>query len=75
MFTSKGKLHYDDNDGHRLILSVSQDISDYYRSHIPNYYRVFKPRWSAHITVVRPEMDIPPKIRYWGDYENEEVEF
>jgi hypothetical protein len=25
--------------------------------------------------VVRPEKEIPPLIRYWGDYEGEEVEF
>lgn len=75
MFTAKGKVHYDDSDGHRITLEVNQEISDYYRWFIPPYYRVFKPRWPAHITVVRPEIDIPPKIRYWGDYEGEEVEF
>jgi hypothetical protein len=75
MLISNGKLHYDDTDGHRITLRVSPDLSDYYRTLIPKYERVFKPRWAAHITVVRPEYDIPPKIRYWGNYEGEIVEF
>ena len=75
MFTEKGRIHYDDIDGHRVILEVCQDLSEYYRTLIPSYYRVVKPRYQAHITVVRPEIDIPPKIRYWGDYEGEEIKF
>lgn len=75
MFTASGTIHYDDTDGHRVILQVNQDLADYYRTLIPKYERVFKPRWLAHITVVRPEIDIPPKISYWGDYEGEPVEF
>ena len=75
MFTSTGQLHYDDNDGFRLVLKVSQDISDYYRSLVPPYYKVQRQGWAAHITVVRPGTDDPGKIRYWGDYEGEKVEF
>lgn len=75
MFTSYGHLHYDDSDGFRLTLRVSQDLSDYYRVLIPPYYGVGKQGWAAHITVVRPGFDEPGKIRYWGDYESEKVEF
>ena len=75
MFLEKGKIHYDDNDGFRVTVEVHHDFIDYYRSLIPSYHRTIKPRWSSHITVVRPEKDIPPRIRYWGDYEDEEVEF
>ena len=75
MFVGNGKIHYDDNDGHRIILEVNNDFADYYRSLIPLYHRPIKSRWSAHITVVRPEKEIPPKLRYWSDYEKEEVSF
>lgn len=75
MFTSYGKLHYDDAEGLRLVLKLDQDISDYYRVLIPPYYRVSKQGWRAHLTVIRPLFDNPGKIRYWGDYEGERVEF
>jgi hypothetical protein len=75
MLTHKGQIHYDDNDGHRITLVINGDFLNYYFVLIPSYLRPFKPRWPAHITVVRPEIDVPPKIRYWGDYEGEEVEF
>ena len=75
MFKSSGKLHYDDTDGYRITLQINQDLSDYYRSFIPKYERVLKPGHSAHITVVRPECDIPPRIRYWRDYEGENIDF
>jgi len=75
MFKSKGTIRYDDNAGFRLTVEVNQDLSNYYRALIPRCYRVNRPRWAAHITVVRPEKEIPPLIRYWGDYEGEEIEF
>jgi len=75
MFNGKGKIHYDDKEGFRVTLEVGQDLSNYYYSLIPKYFRHWKPGWPAHITVVRPEKEIPPKIRYWGDYEGEEVDF
>ena len=75
MLTSHGKLHYDDTDGHWVTLYVDQDLSNYYRSFIPKHERVVRPRWDAHITVVRGGIDFPPKISYWGNYEGEIVEF
>lgn len=75
MFLGKGKVHYDDKEGFRVTLEVSQQLSNYYYSLIPKYFRSWKPGWPAHITVVRPEKEIPPRIRYWGDYEGEEVDF
>ena len=75
MLYSTGTIHYDDTDGHRITLLVDQGLANYYRSLIPKTERVIKPRWDAHITVVRPEYEIPPKIRYWGDYEGLKVEF
>jgi hypothetical protein len=75
MFTGKGIINYDDEDGFRITLKINPDLSDYYRSLLPKALQVTKPGWPSHITVVRPEKEIPPKIRYWGDYQGEEVEF
>ena len=75
MFSSVGIIYYNDSAGFRLTVEVDPELSDYYRSLIPKYYKVQKPRWSAHITVVRPEKEIPPKLRYWGEYEDEKIEF
>ena len=75
MFNGKGKLHYDDKDGFRVTLEINQQLSNYYYSLIPKYLRGWKPGWPAHITVIRPDYGVPPKLRYWGDYEGEEIEF
>jgi hypothetical protein len=74
MITSSGILHYSD-DEYRLVLKVEQDLSDYYRAMIPLYNRAYKQGWPAHLTVIRPEFDIPSKIEYWGRYEGEVVDF
>jgi hypothetical protein len=74
VFTSKGKLHYEDEE-YRLVLKLDQDIADYYLRLIPATRRAYRQGWRAHITVVRPGIDEVGKIRYWGDYQNEEVEF
>ena len=44
MFTASGTIHYDDTEGHRVILQVSQNLADYYRVLIPKCERVIKPR-------------------------------
>jgi len=75
MFTSYGIIRYNDDDGFRLTVEVDRDLSEYYRSLIPKYYSVSRPRWPAHVTVVRPEYEKPPLIRYWGDYEGEKIDF
>lgn len=75
MFESYGTIRYNDEEGFRLTVEVNQDLSNYYRSLIPKCYRVNRPRWPAHVTVVRPEKEIPPRIRYWGDYEGERIKF
>ncbi len=75
MFNGKGKLHYDDKDGFRVTLEVGQDFANYYYSLIPKYFSRWKQGWPTHITVIRPEYEIPPKLRCWGDYEGEEIGF
>ena len=52
LIQSRGKLLYSEN---KLILQVDQGISDFYRSMIPRYYHVQKPRYPAHISIIREE--------------------
>lgn len=69
-FKSTGTLHYDTN---KLVLLIDQGIADYYRSLIPKSHKFNRQMYDAHISIVRKES--PPKMSYWGIYENEEVEF
>ena len=73
MFTSNGIVHYDTIDGVWVSVSVDQQLADYCHSLIPKYYRVVRPRWKAHVTVVRPEDD--PDVTKWGKHEGEQVTF
>lgn len=75
MFPSAGILSYDDTDGFRLTVEVDRDLADYYFSLIPKSHKAIRPRYAPHITVVRPEKEIPPKVRYWGSYEGEWIVF
>jgi len=62
-------------EGYRLAVEAEQEISDYYRSLIPKWLPVNRPRWPAHITVVRQEKETPVNLEFWGRYEGEPVEF
>jgi hypothetical protein len=73
MFTSKGTVHYDTTDGPWVTVSVDQQLADYCYSLIPKYYRVCRPRWKAHVTVVRPEDG--PLMANWWKHEGEQVTF
>jgi hypothetical protein len=65
MLVSSGIIKYDTSDCHWVTVSVDQEILNYYYSLIPKYYRVIRPRWKAHVTVVRPE-DNPTNLQNWG---------
>jgi hypothetical protein len=58
MFASSGVIHYDTSDGNRVTVSVDKAIGEYYYALIPKYYRVLKPRWNPHVTVVSPVDEI-----------------
>jgi len=74
--SSVGRLHYSQEDGqYRLVVEVDQGLSDYYRALIPKWIAVNKPRWPAHITVVRPYKETPVNLEHWGKYEGELVTF
>jgi hypothetical protein len=71
-YVSSGILHYDYEEA-KVILEIDQDIVEYYRSFIPKSIRYNIPLYAAHISIVRKES--PPKLRYWGLYEGEEIPF
>jgi len=74
MYSSNGIVHYDTAEGHWCNVSVNQQLADYYYSLIPKSLRVVRPRWKAHVTVVRPE-DNPTNLENWGKHEGEIVPF
>lgn len=73
LFESKGVLHY--NKEWRLVVQVDQDLGDYYRSLIPKYCVTQRPRWAAHITVVRQEKETPVNKEYWWKYNGKKLSF
>ena len=74
MFTSTATIQYrQDSGGPWVTAWMDQGILDYYFTFIPKSYRVYKPRWKAHATVVRPE-DKPIIEGTWGNREGEKVE-
>lgn len=76
LYPSLGKLHYEDDGGrYRLAVHVNQELANYYFSLIPKWIEVNRPRWPAHITVVRWEKETPVNLEFWGKYQGEAVEF
>lgn len=76
MYSSFGKLNYSIVDGnYRLVVECDQGIADMYRSLIPKYYNVNRPRCPAHITVVRPYKETPADLTDWEAYQGESVEW
>lgn len=55
MFTSTGTLVASVGQGFKLIVEVDPEISNYYRSLIPEYHRVNRQRYAPHISVIRDE--------------------
>ena len=51
LYKSIGTLQY--SKDWRLVLKVDQDLADYYRAMIPKFHTNQRPRWAAHVTVVR----------------------
>ena len=70
---STGTFRY--YDGGRLIVEVDQELTDYYRSLIPPWYGAQRPRYPAHITVVRQGKETPVHWEHWGKYEGQSVSF
>jgi hypothetical protein len=75
IFISNGKLQYSNNNEYKLIVEVDQDLANYYYSLIPKYYKIQKPRYKPHITVVRSGKEIPLYLKYWNKYQNDTIVF
>lgn len=76
LLESYGPLRYSQEDGqHRLVVEVDPELARYYRSFIPKWIDNNKPRWPAHITVVRPFKESVLNVQAWGKYEGEIVHF
>jgi hypothetical protein len=77
LFKSSGKIVYEENYCVKLL--IEQNILDYYFKLIPKYFNANKPRWPAHITIVREkdklETEIPSKPEFLGKYEGEYIDF
>ena len=72
MYFSEGSLRYSDTPL-KLVVEVDSEIVRYYRSFIPKCYSINKPKYGAHISVVRKE--IPPNMDKWGKYEGKTIQF
>ena len=75
MYSSTGNLAYSTDGGHRIVLDVDEELAAYYRSLIPPWMRVNKPRYLPHITVVRIHKETPNDLAAWGKHAGEAVEF
>ncbi len=72
MFVGQGKIEYH-NDPLKIIVSVDQEMVNYYRQLIPKYKRVYKQRYPGHISVVRNER--PENYRVWYKHSSRLIEF
>lgn len=73
-FKSVGRLRYERNPL-KVILSIDQDIVNYYFALVPKYVwpRLNRQKWRAHISVVRNAK--PRNMEVWKKHEGKLVEF
>ena len=64
-FSSTGVVEYFED---YCILSIDQNISDYYRNLIPKSFYVQPQMKKAHITIVRKGKEKVESREYWGKY-------
>lgn len=72
MFTSTGRVEY--RDDYSMVLLVDEGLVAYYRSFIPKSLRFNKPRYPAHITIVRTG-EVIPDLTHWGEHIDQAVRF
>ena len=70
---SVGTIRY--GEDYKLVVEVDQELARFYRSLIPKWIGVTRPRWPAHITVVRSEKESPVDLSVWGKYEGYQIKF
>lgn len=74
LFTTQGILLYTVSygKGYKLIVSIDEEISNYYRSLLPKTFKCQQQRYPAHISVVRNET--PTNLLSWGVFEKTKIE-
>lgn len=72
LHTSVGRLRYAQNS-FWLCVDVNQDIANMYLALLPKAWQPQRPKWPAHITVVRDEP--PPNEAAWKKYDGQPLEF
>ncbi len=74
--SATGILKYFEAENHyNLVAEVDQGIVEFYRSLIPKYLGVNKPRYKAHITVVRSYKEVPKDFTAWKKHQGETINF
>lgn len=82
-FESVGTIIYEpvrhgESEPWSAIVEVSPDLSDYYRYHFLNRFKVslLKPNWKAHISLFRGEGEYRAEMeQYWKEMDGHEVVF
>lgn len=74
MFKYTGILRYS-TAPYRLVVEIDDELARYYRALLPKWYPCVSQRYQTHVTVVRPERDVPLNLTAWGKYEDERIEF
>ncbi len=69
-FLDFGIIKYFENP-YKVVVEVDPEISNYYSSLVPKYFRLRKQKFAPHISVVRNE--IPVKLENWGKHEGVSV--
>ncbi len=73
MFTTTGKLTYD-HDLRRCVVPIDDGIARFYRALIPKSQKWLRPKYAAHITVVRTGLETVADD-VWGYGEGMDITF
>lgn len=73
LYKSSGILQYEGDD--KLIVLADPGMADFYRSLIPKYYDINRPKYPAHITVVRTGKETVLDKTNWNKYNGETIDF
>lgn len=57
------------------MVDVDPELGAYYRALMPKHLRILPGKYTTHITVVRPEKEIPLNFTVWNKYEGQKIEF
>ncbi len=74
-YASQGTLVYsiDERVGRKLHVEIDPGIAETYRSLVPKYIRIARPKFAPHISVIRKEA--VPRLDLWGKHDGARIEF